>query len=836
MASVNNGPNAEEINKQIEAMDYNPEEILAFSGDSISSFIPRTGELTPQKFVVVTKTKHTVSGSFDIAVPNARRDITYPGALLIANQKLVEGMPDPLVVPKSPRKITIDLPGLTDDNSTTPKTNDFAGVSAGINALIQNWLETKSQTFTVAANTEFKKNILYNESEMALNFGVDVSYLKDKLGINFDSITKQESSAYLVMFRQIFYTVSVEQPEHPADIFADSVTWQELSEKIDAKNPPAYVQNVQYGREVYVLLRSDMSSEQLKGHLDATLEFQNGSVHTSDDINSKKLDKQINCTVITIGGKPAVINGNLSEDNIMDQVNELIQSNLELSSENPALPLVYTTTFLKNNAIAHIQGNTEYITTDSQEFTSSTLKLYHGGAYVAIFYVDWEEITFDSTGNTIVTQKHWNGSGVWRAVLFQTEIRLPANARNIHVRILDETGLVWDPWWVVMDKVLAPVGERSISIYGTTLSPYYVIEPSDSGNSISSFGPGIDDLQDLPHTPSQNYAADPKQMPLLGSGVGDAAMDANSFMPGTPQEQTVRNGLADWEKENMPDMDLSKLDFDDMISFDDILGTHKPMLVRAAGPDASLVSLRRKIEKARQLSGGAQAGKIATAEAQLMVDDTEEKDMGKNFPEPPKDVDIPVLGSGAPLPPGAWFRFDQYFVYKLMKYQQSCFPCSIHTILANLGYLPATDSAVEDLWNNLHGDLNKTAPNAMQIHSYLSQTFELGKKGSVYTPLDFTTKEDADHIRDVIEKNFLQASGAIGLVAGVGHAEVFYRTQFGRFIHYRPSPEHDSAVCEYILIRGIRTLGGGSDFAIGIDYYAGDEETAQAANFAMLIQ
>lgn len=80
MATVNKGPNAQKINRQIGALEYVPEEILAFSGSSITSFIPRTGELTLQKFVVVTKTKHTVSGSFDIAVPNARRDITYPGA------------------------------------------------------------------------------------------------------------------------------------------------------------------------------------------------------------------------------------------------------------------------------------------------------------------------------------------------------------------------------------------------------------------------------------------------------------------------------------------------------------------------------------------------------------------------------------------------------------------------------------------------------------------------------------------------------------------------------------------------------------------------------------
>ncbi len=873
MATINSGPNAQEINRRIGALDYRPEEVLAFPGESISSFIPRTGELTPQKFVVVTKTKHTVSGSFDIAVPNARRNITYPGALLLANQKLVEGIPDPLVVPMAPCRLTIDLPGLTtEDNSVIPESNDFAGVSGGINKLIDHWLTAKSPRYTIAANTEFKKNILYSESEMALHFGVDVAYLKGKLGINFDAIMKQETSAYLVMFRQIFYTVSAELPQHPADIFAESVSWKDLSGKISAKTPPVYVQNVQYGREVYVLLRSEMSSTELKGHLDATLQFKNGTVETSDDVQSKKLNKQINCTVITIGGKPAVINGNLSEDNIMEQVNQLIQSNLDLRGDNPALPLVYTTAFLKDNAIAHIQGNTEYITTDSQVFTSGVLKLYHGGAYVAIFYVDWEEVTFDSAGNTVVTKKHWAGSGVWRGVLFRTEIPLPANARNIHVRVLDETGLAWDPWWVVLDKVLAPVGERTVSIYGWTLGPYYEIKPGDAGEDLNSFGPGFDDISQLPQTPSQDYEANPRTLPLLGAAAGDPAMGANSFMPGGPEEATVRKEVDDFAQgHGLPPFDI-KVNLDDMITFDDIL---KPLpsqdagAVRGAGPDASLASLRRKIERVRAAQqqkkpvSSAGAPQTPPPAENTPASQTPPPDHGSGAPTPPPadsapkqelpplprvpaDVDVPVsrpiVGAGGP-PSGAnsggdggWFRFDHYFYYKLMKYQQSCFPCSIHTILANLGYLSATDSSVEDLWNRLHGNLNRTAPDAMQIHRYLAQTFELGKKGAVYTPMDFTTKEDADQIRVRIEKDFLGAKGPIGLVAGVGHAEVFFRTKFGRFIHYRPSPEHDSIDCEYVLIRGLQTLGGGGDFAVGINYYAGEEETVQAANFAMLIR
>ena len=815
MELANTNPNAKEINRQIKDLVYNPDQLLAFEGDSITSYIPRNGQMKPDEFIVVTKTKHTIAGSFDTAVPNSRKDITFPGALLLANRKLVEGVPDPLVTLQRPRKLTIDLPGLTDDNSIVPKTMDFAGVSAAVNQLTNHWLKTKASTFTIPANTEFRKNILFNENEMALSFGVDVTYLKGSLGLNFDSISKQESSAYLVMFRQIFYTVSVESPVHPADVFADEVTWNDLKDKIDDDNPPAFVKNVQYGREVFVLLRSSMSSSQLKGHLDATLQFNNGKVHTSDDAETKALNKQIDCTVITVGGKPVVINGNLDQDNILKRVNELIGSGVEFTPDNPAMPLVYATSFLKDNTMAHIQGSTDYITTDTQVFHNSVLRLHHKAWYVAIFYVNWEEVTFDQSGKEIVTSKSWEGNGVWRTLGFTTEITMPANVRNIRIKILDETGLAWDPWWVVMDKILAPLGERDVTIWGTTLSPSYEIKPADSG-----VGVGYDPINSPLPPPQQDYVASPQ---ALGMPTAKAPLGANSFLPGDPNESKLRLEMG---------IKAAARQLDNLLSIDDILSPTplqkaiaEGLPLRGVGPDTKLLG---KIMKAREASQHAGAGQFAISQAQLAVD----PDLTPEKPKRPVGLGSNSGANGG----GRWFKFDGYFFYKEMKYLQSCFPTSVHINLANLGYLKPEGSEIEDLWNKLHGDLNRSAPNELQVHQYLSETPELGKKGVLYTPMHFKTREECDKVRQKIEELFLNTPGPSGLVAGITHAEVFFKTKFGRYIHYKPSPEHEDVEIEYIMLTGFSTLEGDGEFALGINYYIGVDQTAKAAQFVMHIR
>lgn len=469
--------NAQAIDVGIKSLQYDPRTVMAFQGETISNFVPKKGSGDSDRFIVTTQIKHSVNGNFDIAVPTARKDITYPGALLLGNQKLIEGFPDPLVVHHRPMNITIDLPGLTNDNKYFVSNVDFSGVNGGINVLINNWLETKSNTFKISANMQYKKSILYDKKSMALTFGCNVEYLQNKLGINFNAIRNQESSAYLIQFRQIYYTVSAELPQAPSDVFADDVTWQDIQHKISNDNPPCYVQNVQYGREVYLLMQSDLSSEDLKTHLDGVLHFSNGSLTTDNDVETKKINKNINCSIITMGGKPIFIDGNLEDANIIEKVNNIISENVDFSAENPAFPLSYTVAFLKDNKIASIQGNTEYITSVSTEFRSGKLNLYHGGAYVARFYINWDLISYDEKGNEVLQRHEWENNGNQVTAGYSTVIPLPANAKNIQVKAEGATGLIWEPWRTSVHETFPLIASRSIEIYGTTLNQWAKIYP-----------------------------------------------------------------------------------------------------------------------------------------------------------------------------------------------------------------------------------------------------------------------------------------------------------------------------------------------------------------------
>ena len=474
----NTSSNAEQINENIRGLKYNIDEILAFPGEKISNALHPDGKISGDEFIVTTKHKHEIIGNYDIAVPNAYQSITYPGALLVANQNLIEGNPQPLSTSRRPMEIVIDLPGLTKNNRKLINPEKYSSVLQGINEMINDWMGHNSRAYSIPANIQYRQDILYDKKSMALNFNCDVSFVEQHFGLDFKAIQKQEHSAYMVQFRQIFYTVSVTPPASPADVFSDNVEWKkDLNCLIDNSNPPAYVQNVQYGRDIYLLFESDMDSESFKLALDGTFDFEKGTVKGGGDAKYNTIKNSLKITSITHGGKPLPMNTESDPKKMIKQIKTYINKNMALSPENPALPLCYTIATLKDNKIALIKGSTEYITSTSEIFYSGCLVLKHNGAYVARFNVTWDELSYDSEYGEKITHKKWDNNGKQFTVGYSTEIPLPPNARNICIKAEGATGLAWEPWRTSINAQRLPlIKKRIVTISGTTLHQKYNME------------------------------------------------------------------------------------------------------------------------------------------------------------------------------------------------------------------------------------------------------------------------------------------------------------------------------------------------------------------------
>lgn len=462
------GPNSEDIDNGIANLKYNKTEILATNGDTIENVVPKEGIKTNNKFIVVERKKKTLTTSpVDISIVDSVTDRTYPGALQTADDSFVENRPNILMCKRKPINISIDLPGMKKDNTVTVQNPTYGNVSGAIDELVSNWSDKNSQTHTLPARTQYLESMVYSKSQISNALNVNAKVLDNSLGIDFNAISNGEKKVMIAAYKQIFYTVSAQLPNNPSDLFDDSVTFKELVRKgVSNEAPPLMVSNVAYGRTIYVKLETNSKSKDVQAAFKALIK-NNGASNSSQ---YKDIFENSSFTAVVLGGDAQAHNKVVTKD--FDEIRNVIKDNATFSLKNPAYPISYTSTFLKDNSIAAVHNKTDYIETTSTEYSKGKINLDHSGAYVAQFDVSWDEVSYDKNGNEILTHKTWNGSNQDKTAHFATVIPLEANARNINILARECTGLAWEWWRTIIDEKNVPLAPNvNVSIWGTTLYP-----------------------------------------------------------------------------------------------------------------------------------------------------------------------------------------------------------------------------------------------------------------------------------------------------------------------------------------------------------------------------
>lgn len=460
--------NVNDIDCGIGNLNYDRNEILATNGDMVESFVPKQGTKSEGKFIVVEREKKSLTTSpVDISIIDSINDRTYPGALQLGNEAFVENRPDILMCERKPLNISIDLPGMRNENTVTVDKPTYGKVSGAIDSLVSDWNSKYSATHTLPTRTQYSESMVYSKSQIAAALNVNAKVLDGSLGIDFNAISNGEKKVMIAAYKQIFYTVSAELPNNPSDVFDESVTFEELSRKgVNDQNPPLMVSNVAYGRTIYVKLETTSDSKDVQAAFKTLLK----DVDVSASAKYKNIFDQSSFTAVVLGGDSKEHNKVITKD--FDEIRNVIKENSEFSSKNPGYPISYTSVFLKDNSIAAVKNRTEYIETKSTQYSKGQIALDHSGAYVAQFEISWDEFSYDENGKEVLTHKTWDGNWQDKTAHFSTTIPLPANAKNIRIYARECTGLAWEWWREVINEYDVPLTNKiNVSIGGTTLYP-----------------------------------------------------------------------------------------------------------------------------------------------------------------------------------------------------------------------------------------------------------------------------------------------------------------------------------------------------------------------------
>ena len=457
-----------ELNKYLFGLNYDKTNILTRRGEAIENYTNTSTKQQGSEFVVVEKVKKNLSSSHaDVAI-NSNGDI-YLGALFKANQDLLENKPQQISLDRNKSRISVDLPGMVGGDSYVDATPTVSGMQEGVNTLLNRWHEKYAAKNPAPARMQYESTSAYSMNQLKAKFGSDFEKVGVNLKIDFEAVNKGEKQVEVVDFKQIYYTANFDAPKNPSDVFAPGVTVDQLKARgIDENTPPVYVSSVSYGRQMYVKFETTSKSTELKAAINAVIK----GVPIKAESEWARVLKNTTVTVSIVGGNAdgaaRVVTGTVED------LKKLIQEGATFSTQNPAVPISYKTTFLKDNQVATIQSNTDYIETKVTSYKNGYLNLQHKGAYIARYYVYWDEVTYDKDGIESIRSRQWEHNGQNRTAGFQTELQFKGNVRNIRVKIQEKTGLVWEPWRTVYNRTDLPlVQKRTIINSGTTIRPKY---------------------------------------------------------------------------------------------------------------------------------------------------------------------------------------------------------------------------------------------------------------------------------------------------------------------------------------------------------------------------
>ncbi len=469
------------LRQYIRGLSYDPRKILA--ADSAGGTL-LVDEPDPKKnaeklrkpgaksIIRCIKTPHTMKKNFDeIAILQPTQGVVYPGALIFAETQLIEGKPRPVRgLKRSPIDLRLDLPGLEEEGNIRISEPTDGKVQSGINKALNFWNNSTAykEGYINPSRSSYTATTAYTNEQLAMSLGFNAEWASGEASAQLKVGTSSEKNVFVAVYKQVFYTVTLDGEKTPEQFFDASVTVEDAKDVFNSQTPPAYVSSVSYGRIIMIRMETDNSATKVDA--EAAFKYATGAnkVGGSLKLEYEKILQNSAFTVVTMGGNAEAAAESVSAKGPEDLLPIIKGKNAVYSKNNPGVPITYTVKFLKDDQVALLGATTDYTKETCETLNNLALKVVHSGAYIAHFTVTWDEPDGQGGFRSQEVKEHGKTVG------FQKIFDFPGDAINIRLKMENDTGLVWQPKREIFNRVLLPADlNKCYSIVGTTLGSGY---------------------------------------------------------------------------------------------------------------------------------------------------------------------------------------------------------------------------------------------------------------------------------------------------------------------------------------------------------------------------
>jgi thiol-activated cytolysin len=349
---------------------------------------------------------YEVAAGFDQQLSlNPTTDVIWPGGI-VDGATIQTGEYTPIVADRAPLTISISLEHIAGDKSRTIENPSLSSIRNAIGEIL-----AQEVTGATAAYVTFEIEQIHSESQLDIALGA--TYRKGMATVKnqFDFSNEEALTRILVKFIQVYYSIDVDVPQKPSDLFDSSVKWSDLDGQISGNVSPMYVSSIKYGRMALFSFESKYSFTQIKEALDATYESvkEGGSGDLDFEYKNRLQQTTIKGTIIGGSGASAVgvVNG-------FEGLKTYMTQGGNYNKDTAAAPLAYSLRYLCDNATCQVVMAQNYTVRTCQELREGSYSAQTVATYACRLILDyvldgqpvhWESPLLEYPFGTVTTNK-----------------------------------------------------------------------------------------------------------------------------------------------------------------------------------------------------------------------------------------------------------------------------------------------------------------------------------------------------------------------------------------------------------------------------------------------
>lgn len=366
--------------------------------------------LPDRDFAYIASKTTTSFSNREIYVRGSGYENIYPGAILFVDEQITQGTPNPLGR-VARNKISLYGDFLAGNNPSVPNVDpDNSSVRAATNKIMEMLLA--DSRYRAPGMQSVKTMIHTSQKSLMMELKVDSSFAGCSVDVNTDIESSSMSFVQSTTLEQDYFTVKLKDDwrHDPSSLFADSVTWAELSQVLRG-NAIAIVTSVTYGRTFSYL--KEFSAKKFK---------YDGSQHVTaygQEVKSNQaLEESSSCSkdeIFNLGGTALTIAA-LRSKKTQAELERAMADNMEFSRENQGVVTKYTIQLITGNSPGSVirplysgtQQQLNYVRCPRRLDTHICVKDVHIGAGKVKVQLDVK--CFRVVGNKKETTREINGS------------------------------------------------------------------------------------------------------------------------------------------------------------------------------------------------------------------------------------------------------------------------------------------------------------------------------------------------------------------------------------------------------------------------------------------